>query len=1125
MDDSKAKPRKSPAPGRKTRRRARAFACLVLVAVALVAGLPWLLGTPPGRALIVGQVNARLAPGSIRLDGLGLSWTGPIVLDGLALRDPKGKTVLAASRVTVERGIVGLIASRPDYGTISVEGATVDVERREDGKTDLLEALASVLKADAPAPAPAAPMPGPAVAPTPSPMAVAIVIKGGTLKLASPELVEPLAAKTLEGSVTIAPGKPIEVVANLGDEGRSLEIRSTLDPASADRSMSVVAKGWPIHVRRAGVEARGRLGGDLQARQSGGLWSAKGDAALDGVEAAGPSLQGDRIALDRVLAACEVEQSATGWAIRKFDLISPVASLQGSGTLPAVEGSPAKLRGKVDLALLAKLAPRALRVRDGVTLDRGTATIRVDVATASGLDRAEVVAGLDDFAATEDGRAIRLRQPIALTGKATRHAGKISVEALEVTAAGVDVKGSGDPEAGIKLAGTVDLPMFMTQLRDVLDLGKLDLSGHARLAADYRHAGDSFKGRFAVECKALKVGGATAEPIVREAVRLDGWAVGPAQADGLPKAWQQARLDLKAGDVKLDLQATSAGLDATLAAGFEMKVESPVPGRFDAKASIRKKGTVYEVAELIAGITPTDPKAAPGAVALAVLGKFDASTGEGTFGPIPGYAAGAIGLGPDGARVSGLGKAGVPLQVDAAMIGDLAALDRLLATWKGSPPRGLAGAWASRLFATRSASGKLDFEGSVSIPELTLAATPRGPVSMAAKGWYAPEFDRAVSSLGLTTPYGKVALLGGLAEIGGRRMMDLSGTIEPDWSTLDPIIAGAVEPGAKVRATVRPIHLAGQLQADSTPQLLNQLFGEVAIDLASADAFGVTFGPSAVVLKLGGGSARFDPIATTINGGPTSIIADLAFDDDYGVLMRIGAARIDGAAINEAVSRSLLTYVAPVMAKSSTVGGKVSMAVDRAFVPITAKSPLALDGALVFQGVTFQPGPLASELNAMTGQAMHVIRLDESMVVKVADGRVRQTGLTIPVGGNGLVIAIDGSVGFDETLDLRATAPLTAKALGLDASLDKLAGGRTVTLPIGGTIARPAIDRNALRVALRDAARGIGEQQVKSEAGRLLERIAGPNQPAGEPRSKPANRNPLGDLEDLGRQILDRKKP
>ena len=957
-------------------------------------------------------------------------------------------------------------------------------------------------------------------------MAVAVVLKSGTVKVASPELVEPFEASKVEGSVTIAPGKPMEVSASFGGEGRSLEVHSTIDPA-VGRKLSLVGQDWPIHVRQSGVEAKGRFAGNLEAKQAAGRWSVKGDAALASVEAAGPALQGDRLALDRVAATCDVEQSAGGWTLRKLDLSSPVASLQGRGTIPAVDGTPTRVDGKVDLAALAKMLPNAMRLRDNLTLDRGSAAIRLDVTSTGGVDRFEMVAGLDDLAANEAGREVKPRQPVYLSAKASRTASKVAVESLEVKAAGVDVTARGDLEAGVKLAGTVDLVALMAQVRDFLDPGNLDLSGHARVAADYKHIKDSYKGRFAVELKDLKVTGPTAEPIARDSARLDGWAIGPAKPDGLPSDWQQARLDLNAGDVKLDVQASTTGPDLVVVAAFEMAVASPVPGRFDAKAKVRKLGTAFEVDELIAGITPTDPQAAPGVVAVAVRGKFDRASGEGAFGPIPGQAVGAFGLGEDGAKLSGVGLAGVPLKVDAALVGDLGSLDRLLATWHGSPAKGLGGTWSTRALVTRSVAGRIEVDGKLDVPDLTTSSTARGPVSMAIKAGYDPEADRLdLPSIMLGSQYGRVGVVGGLSDLKGKRFFDVKATVEPDWSTIDPIVASSAGPTAKVRATVRTVHAAGMLKADSTAQLLDQVFGEVGLDIASARASGVTLGPTPVTLKFGRGFARFDPIQTTMNGGPVAIVADLALDAEGGVWMRLGSLKVDGAAINKEVSDALLAYVAPVMAKSSQVSGKVTVAIDRAFVPITATGPLAMDGAMAFQDVLFTPGPLATELNSLTGQAMHDIRLNESMLIKVVDGRVQQHGLTIPVGGNGLKVAIDGSVGFDETLDLQATVPLTPKALGLAAIPGQdAATGPTVMLPIRGTMSKPAVDRKALSVALRDAAKAFGEKRLKSEAGRLIDRIAGPNQSSGEPRSKPAGRNPLGDLEGLGREILDPKKP
>src|SRR5687768_17252431 len=59
---------------------------LLLLVTATLAVAPWLFSTPPGRALILSQVNKAIAPGRLEARGLRFSWSGPIVAEGVVLR-------------------------------------------------------------------------------------------------------------------------------------------------------------------------------------------------------------------------------------------------------------------------------------------------------------------------------------------------------------------------------------------------------------------------------------------------------------------------------------------------------------------------------------------------------------------------------------------------------------------------------------------------------------------------------------------------------------------------------------------------------------------------------------------------------------------------------------------------------------------------------------------------------------------------------------------------------------------------------------------------------------------------------------------------------------------------------
>ncbi len=555
-----------------------------------------------------------------------------------------------------------------------------------------------------------------------------------------------------------------------------------------------------------------------------------------------------------------------------------------------------------------------------------------------------------------------------------------------------------------------------------------------------------------------------------------------------------------------------------------MDVASPVVGRAEARAAFRRNGAVCEISELRASITPADPKAASGAVATAFRGRFDVASGEGSFEPIPGLPPEAIGLGPEGAKLSGVGRTDVLLQVTAVLVGDLGAFDRLLSAWSGSAPKGLAGAWSSRVALARAADGNLNFDGKIDVPNIT-APGLTGPVAIKLKGGYSPKLDYLdLATVDLATGLGHAAVVGHLGEATTRKLMDITAMLEPNWTAVDRIVATSVEENARLRANIRPIRLNGSIQGDTLAQKLAGISGEVGLDLTMAEAFGVNLKPAPVVLKLGGGKAVFDPIVTAMNDGPVLIQAHFRLDDAGGVWLQLDPCRIEKAGINEAVSNSILAYVAPVLAKSTKVTGQVTVALNSGSVPITADGLMALDGAVAFQNVVCDPGPLGTELNAITGRGTSTIKLDQTMIVQVQNGRVRQTGLSIPIGG-GTAVAIEGSVGFDETLDLKASIPLTARLLGLDPKLAKVPAGKVIAIPIGGTFARPAVDRQALKVAFREAARSMAGKELEAEAGRLLDRIAGPTPPDGEPKTRPGRKNPLGDLESLGREILDPKKP
>ena len=120
-----------------------------------------------------------------------------------------------------------------------------------------------------------------------------------------------------------------------------------------------------------------------------------------------------------------------------------------------------------------------------------------------------------------------------------------------------------------------------------------------------------------------------------------------------------------------------------------------------------------------------------------------------------------------------------------------------------------------------------------------------------------------------------------------------------------------------------------------------------------------------------------------------------------------------------------------------------------------------VEGAVVFEDVEFAPGPLANDLLGAIGRRDASLKLDRPVTLTIADGRVNQRGMAIPI-GDLTRIELAGWVDFDRNLALTATLPVTPAMLGNNPLLTDIAAGTQVRLPITGTLDRPVIDRDAL---------------------------------------------------------------
>src|SRR5512135_183705 len=1089
-----------PSPARARRRWWKAGAALTIGLIALLAAIPWGLGTGPGRRWVVARANRVLAPGRLELGSLGLSWFGPTRITGLVLRDARGDRVVVAPRATWDRSLGQLVTDRARYGVLVLDRATLDVERLPDGKVDLFETIKPILTKD-------------------PKTNLTIRFDRARLQFRGAGLSEPVAAARAGFVLAIPPApRPLAWRLDLwtqaeAPEGPTLAIQGTYERwdvppgVPPDLNVELTGRQWPWAIGSAGLASTGRLDGTLSVARSRGGWASRGRVTFGGLDATGPRLAGDHLRLDRVAGDWDVSSTADALVVRRLDLASPLATLKADGTLPAAPGKTARIEGTLDLAALARQIPRALRLREGIALDRGSARVRAEAKAEGDRQAWEVEAHVSDLRAHDARRAFTLHEPATLATWLVRRDGDWKVERFDVKTAFLDGSGRGSLDDGVAWTANLDLGGLRRQLDDLVDFGQVALAGRGALEGNYRRTGPAFEGRLSADLRDLQVGGQDLGTLRRDEVRLDLFVNGPASSEGWPRSWSDLRLGLRSGSVTADLKAAAR----EGASRWDLSARSPIVladrtrhVQADLAARWDERGATID--ELLVTLATEDNREE--SLRLAARGKFDRAKGELVLNSPPaGPKPGAIALGAEGLRVAGLGGAG-GLRIEAGLVGDVEALARLAPAWAEAATADLSGAWSARA-TVRHADNGLRIGAKLDIPELSRPGADgsgrrsEGAVGVSVESLYHPDADRLdLAEIVLASRYATLEASGRLSELKGETLADLKGRLTPDWTAINGLLAERVEPGARVAGRPRDIRLQGALGGDTKDGRTKSTDVELGFDLTEAEFYGMKLGPTPIVLRSRDGKLVLDPIDTTLNAGRIHLEPELALDDEKGAAVRLGPeSSVKDAEVNDAISHRVLSFVAPVLDDATRVRGRVSVALREAVFPLGghSKRGTTVEGSVIFNDVEFVPGPLSDQLLALIGRDDRTrLKLDEPVALTIADRRVYQHGLALPL-GKVTRIELEGWVDFDRHLALTASLPVTSAMVFNRPVLSGIVEGTRFQVPIRGTLQKPEIDRDAMNLALKYLGKTLLQRGAMQGIPELLQRLAQPRDPNAPP--------------------------
>ena len=303
----------------------------------------------------------------------------------------------------------------------------------------------------------------------------------------------------------------------------------------------------------------------------------------------------------------------------------------------------------------------------------------------------------------------------------------------------------------------------------------------------------------------------------------------------------------------------------------------------------------------------------------------------------------------------------------------------------------------------------------------------------------------------------------------------------------------------------------------------------------AANVFGLPIGPAQVAASVRDGQAQFTPLELTV--GPTgkvSLTPSVLLDANPQMLVLAPGQAITNVAISAEVSDRMLKYAAPIIAGAARTEGSFSFFLNSAQIPLRQPKSGNLDGRLTVHNLAVTPGPmiqniaaLIKQIDALSKNSQNIgqnlsdnlnqglgninqgigsilgavnpqkpdavepikgITMSEKAIdVTIADGRVYHKNLEFLI--DDVPVRSNGSVGFDETLNLMIEVPIQQKWVGSKPALQSLVG-QVIQIPVSGTFAKPQVDNRAvgnfLAQAAQQAAGGIIGEEINKAFDKIL---------------------------------------
>jgi len=1108
---------------------------LVLLAVVWLA--PIVVAQSPLLSWVVGSLTAEVQ-GKVRVESASLGWFSPVEMSGVEVRDENGQPVVAVSKLTGERWLMGLLWNSSNLGRFRVENPRLTLVLRDDG-SNLEDVLQKYLVEETTEE-------GVKAAETGGAVGVQVEIVNGEVAVFDPRTRQSWTVQNLGVKLAVPSdaSRPtvLQAAGAVTDARRPGRFEGSLFLKQGEGkpdALTVRTENLPLALLRPVVSrlvGEARLDGWLSMTvECQGTDLAKldgvtvqGQARAEGFCWASPLLGTDLVALRQLQTSGQLGWQGSRVRVDRLVVESDVGGGSAAGVVDwegKLADQPLEVHGQLDLARLAAMLPETLHLRKGTQVLSGQ--LQLSLASRPGAEGMTWQGRLDarNLMADNQGQRWVWTQPILVDLAARQGGGGLVVDSLRCKSDFLQIEGAGTTEEFLATVNW-DLNRLVGQLKGLVDFGGLQLAGDGWAKLHWKQpAGQDFLAEGQLQVQNFRLASTAQRPWTEDKLWVNLTATGRTDFSANTRL-ESAVLEAMAGDDRLDARLVQPIADFHNGGVWPVAVRSTgalarwlprlspwvslegvqLAGHYDLQGQVTcRSGSVYvnpsklTVDQLqlhTTGWHIQEPR-----VELTAEGgweqtrqRLELRSAQATSGAVAVRTQGFTLAWPEtGVELAGKVEYQGRLEPLQAWITDPAKP----ASWR------LGGQLAGMFECQPSAAG---FAARVDASIQNLAASDASGqqfqephVRLVGQGNYQRASGLLVVEKAELTSTTLGAVGGGqYVSHDAASLVEVNGKIQYDLEKVSALMRSYLGDGIYAAGRgVSPVAYRG-------PTTWSAGQGTVALGWQGANLYGFEIGPGELQAALAHGALQLRPLDLRVSEGRVRLATELRLADDPMTLVVAPGRLADQIRINPRMCGHALQYIAPVLAGVTTAEGRFSVEFDACRIPLSAPSQGELRGRMIIHSVQIGPGPLVQELALVLGRASPAQLNRESVIpFRLVDGRVWHENLELVFPD--VTIRTYGSVGLDKTLAIMAEMPVPPKWIGNN-PLGTALKNQTLRLPINGTLTKPTIDRAVLnhftQQFLHNAAGSIVQEQLNkhqddiqrglNKVNRELDRLFGP---------------------------------